>query len=180
MIREAITFAEKAHAGAVRKGTKIPYIVHPLETAVIVALMTGDEEVIAAAVPHDVVEDTPVTGEEIAQLFGRRVASLVLEETDDKSQCWKVRKARKLEMIRHASLAAKMITLGDKLSNMRSTAQDYLTLGDKLWERFNEKNKSSHGWYYWGMAEGLKELEHYPAYQEYVELCRLVFGDRPF
>ena len=72
-------------------------------------------------------------------------------------------------MIRHASLAAKMITLGDKLSNMRSTAQDYLTLGDKLWERFNEKNKSSHGWYYWGMAEGLKELEHYPAYQEYVE-----------
>lgn len=62
MIRKAAEFAAKAHEGAVRKGSRIPYIYHPMEAAVIVAQMTEDEEVIAAAYLHDVLEDTAVTG----------------------------------------------------------------------------------------------------------------------
>lgn len=49
MIGEAAAFADKAHKGAFRKGTKIPYITHPMETAVIVSAFTDDEEIIAAA-----------------------------------------------------------------------------------------------------------------------------------
>ena len=49
MIDKAITFATKAHEGQFRKGTKLPYIVHPLEVGVIVSRMTQDKEVIAAA-----------------------------------------------------------------------------------------------------------------------------------
>ena len=54
---EAVAFAMKAHEGAFRKGTKVPYIVHPLETAVIVSMMSEDEELVCAAILHDVVED---------------------------------------------------------------------------------------------------------------------------
>ena len=61
MIQEAVNFAERAHRGAVRKGSRIPYITHPLEAAVIAASITDDPEVIAAAVLHDVLEDTDVT-----------------------------------------------------------------------------------------------------------------------
>ena len=77
MIEEAAEFAREAHRGMFRKGTEIPYIVHPIETAVIVASFTDDEEVIAAALLHDVVEDTDVTGEELEHRFGPRVAGLV-------------------------------------------------------------------------------------------------------
>ena len=93
MIKEAAEFAAKAHEGAVRKGSQIPYITHPLETAVIVSLMTEDEEVIAAALLHDVIEDAGIKKEEIEARFGSRVAELVADETEDKSLGWMERKA---------------------------------------------------------------------------------------
>ena len=57
MIDDAIEFATKAHEGQFRKGTRRPYIVHPIEVADIVSAMTNDEEVICAAVLHDTIED---------------------------------------------------------------------------------------------------------------------------
>ena len=84
MIKEAAAFAAEAHKGAVRKGSNIPYMTHPAETAVIVAMMTEDEEVITAALLHDVIEDAGITEEEIKDKFGARVASLVAAESEDK------------------------------------------------------------------------------------------------
>ncbi|MFR5601248.1 MAG: HD domain-containing protein [Lachnospiraceae bacterium] len=176
MLKEAVAFAAKAHEGAVRKGTTIPYITHPMETAVIVSLMTSDEEVIAAAVLHDVLEDTAVTIEQLREKFGTRVAELVLSETEDKRKSWKERKAWGIRRAREASREGKIMMLGDKLSNLRSTARDYLLLGEQIWERFNEKDKAMHAWYYCGIADALKDLEPYPAYQEFVMLCKKVFG----
>ena len=60
----------EARMGQFRKGTQIPYILHPLEAAAIVGTMTTEPEVIAGAVLHDVVEDTDTTIDEIAELFG--------------------------------------------------------------------------------------------------------------
>lgn len=65
MVEKAAAFAAKSHEGTYRKGSKIPYIVHPLETAVIVTVMAADEELICAALLHDVVEDAGVTEEEL-------------------------------------------------------------------------------------------------------------------
>ena len=62
------------------KGSNIPYMTHPAETAVIVAMMTEDEEVITAALLHDVIEDAGITEEEIKDKFGARVASLVQQK----------------------------------------------------------------------------------------------------
>lgn len=86
MIDEAIEFASKAHEGQFRKGTRRPYIVHPVEVAEIVATMTADEEIICAAVLHDTIEDCKEVTEEILKLrFGERVASIVAQESEDKS-----------------------------------------------------------------------------------------------
>ena len=68
-----------------------------------------------------------------------------------------------------------MITLGDKLSNIRAIYRDYSTIGDELWKRFNQKDKSEHAWYYKTIAELLSELSSTFAYKEYVELVNKVF-----
>ena len=72
MVKKAAAFAERAHRGAVRKGTAIPYITHPLEAAVIVASITEDQELIAAALLHDVMEDAGVSREKLKAEFGSR------------------------------------------------------------------------------------------------------------
>ena len=86
MIGEAAVFAERAHRGVFRKGTDIPYITHPMEAAVIVSAFTDDEEMIAAALLHDVMEDAGVTRGELEQAFGPRVAWLVMDESEDKME----------------------------------------------------------------------------------------------
>ena len=63
MIQKAAAFAAKAHEGALRKGSNMPYIVHPKEVAAIVAVMGGEPEAIAAAYLHDVIEDAGITYE---------------------------------------------------------------------------------------------------------------------
>ncbi len=176
MVEKAVAFATKSHEGTFRKGTKIPYIVHPLETAVIVALIVTDEDMICAALLHDVVEDTGVTEAELKEKFGPRVAGLVMEETEDKTKCWKERKSATLEHLEQASRESKILVLADKLSNLRATARDYYLMGDDLWLRFNEKDKLEHAWYYNGIAKRLTGLEEFPAYQEYIKLCEKVFG----
>ena len=176
MIEEAAAFAERVHRGTFRKGTTIPYIVHPMETAVIVSGFTDEEEMIAAALLHDVVEDAGVTGEELEARFGCRVKELVLAESEDKSKSWEQRKAFTLSHLADSSRDVKILALGDKLSNMRSTARDYMVIGDAVWERFNVKEKKMHAWYYCGIADALEELSTHFYYDEYMLLCRKVFG----
>lgn len=177
MVEKAAAFAGEAHKGVFRKGTNIPYITHPLEAAVIVSAFTDDEEMIAAALLHDVVEDAGVTRGELEQIFGPRVAGLVMDVSEDKRRTWQERKGSTVRHLVTASREIKILSLGDKLSNMRCTARDYLIVRDAIWERFNEKDKKKHAWYYWGIAHALKELEAHIYYQEYVLLCREVFGD---
>lgn len=176
MIRKAAEFAAKAHEGMLRKGGKMPYIYHPMEVALLVSRMTKDEEVIAAAYLHDILEDTAVTAQELEQEFGSRVLKLVLAETENKALTWEERKAETIHHLESASLEVKLLTLADKLSNLRATARDYLVMGDKIWERFNEKRKACHGWYAKGILDGLQDLEKYPAYQEFKDLYQYVFG----
>ena len=81
IVEKAISFAAKAHQGLPRKGTQTPYILHPLEAAAIVSSLTDDLEVIAAAILHDVLEDTPITEERLRAEFGDRIADWVSAES---------------------------------------------------------------------------------------------------
>jgi GTP diphosphokinase / guanosine-3',5'-bis(diphosphate) 3'-diphosphatase len=176
MIQKAAEFAEKAHEGKFRKGTSVPYIVHPLETAAIVSGMTGDEEVICAALLHDVIEDAGVTYEELEKQFGARVAGLVQAESEDKTKSWQERKQTTVLHMETASVEVKMICLGDKLSNLRSTAADLLLKGESVWEKFREKDKRKHEWYYRSIYARLSGLGKETAYAEYGMLLQKIFG----
>ena len=121
----AASFAAQKHTGQKRKGERgEPYINHPLEVANLIANIGGidDIDVLMAAVLHDTVEDCGVTGEEIALLFGEKVAGYVLEVTDDKSLPKAERKRLQVEHAPHLSQGAKIVKLADKISNINDIA----------------------------------------------------------
>lgn len=182
ILDKAIIYAVKSHSGSFRKGTSTPYITHPIEAVSIVATMTNDQRVLAATALHDVVEDTEVTIDDIRKDFGDTVVRLVAAESENKRDSlppkttWKIRKQETLDHLKNATKEEKMIALGDKLSNMRAIYRDYYTVGDKLWERFNQKDKTEHAWYYKAIAELLSDLGDTFAYNEYVELVNKIFN----
>jgi myo-inositol-1(or 4)-monophosphatase len=181
LLDRAIVFAVRAHAGTERRGKGFPYIVHPLEAVEIVATMTADQELLAAAALHDTVEDTDVTVEQLRAEFGDRIASLVASESDivvegaSEEQSWHARKQAAIDRLARASHDAKMVALGDKLSNMRAIARDYATQGDKLWNLFHAKDPKDHEWHYRGLADALRELKDTFAFQEFEQLINQVF-----
>ena len=181
LLDRAILFAVKAHSGTERRGKGFPYIVHPMEAMEIVATMTSDQELLAAAVLHDTVEDTSVTIEEIKREFGERIATIVENESDkeykDKSEeeSWHERKRAAIENLAKASHDAKIVALGDKLSNMRAIWRDYKVKGDELWKIFHVTDKKEHEWHYRGLADSLRELQDTFAFKEFQSLINEVF-----
>lgn len=118
-----IRFATAAHGDQKRKYTGEPYIVHPLDVAERVARVGGSDEMIAAAVLHDVVEDTPRTIDEIEVAFGNEIADLVWWLTDVSTPADGNRAMRKERDRLHISIApyaAKTIKLADLISNTLS------------------------------------------------------------
>lgn len=172
---KAVKFAIDAHRGGERKGKGYPYILHPMEAAIVVSSLTTDPEMLAAAMLHDTVEDTPVTIEQIRQEFGDRVASLVHHETSPlpHDAPWRDRKRAQADQITSAPRDSKIVALGDKLSNLRAIVADYHQLGDALWQRFKAPNgKEDIHWYYTILADALKDLAGTPPYEEYQELLK--------
>lgn len=183
LVDKAIVFATRAHQGTERRGKGFPYIVHPLEAMTIVATITNEPDLLAAAVLHDTVEDTDVTLDELRQEFGEHIASLVADETDvkhtpdGKKLTWKERKQRDMDNLRAASREVKIVAIGDKLSNMRAIARDYRQKGDALWQIFRVKDKATHAWRYKGLRDALQELKDTFAFQEFDQLVEEIFGE---
>lgn len=124
---EAVSFAAKKHHKQKRKGADgEPYVNHVLEVANLLANVGGvaDYDVLIAAVLHDTVEDTATTNEEIKERFGAAVAALVAEVTDDKSLPKARRKELQIEHAPHLSTGARLIKLGDKISNVRDVSEN--------------------------------------------------------
>ena len=183
LVSEAIAFAVKAHDGMRRKKSDAPYILHPMEAAVIVGTMTDDQNLIAAAALHDVVEDAGITIEEIEAEFGKRVRELVESETEDKradlppESTWHIRKEESLSVLKNTDdIAVLMVWLGDKLANMRSIYRDWKIEGDAMWQRFNQKDVNQQAWYYRSIVELTERLCDTSAWLEYKTLTELVFG----
>lgn len=172
---KAAKFAIDAHCGAERKGKGYPYILHPMEAAGIVASLSTDPELLAAAILHDTVEDTDVTIEQIRKEFGDRVAALVHRETSPlpHEAPWRDRKKAQADLIAASPRDSKIVAIGDKLSNLRTIVADYRQIGDTLWQRFRApKGKEDVVWYYTILADALKELSGTEPYKEYLELLR--------
>ncbi len=154
-IDSAVEVAAKAHRNQLRKGTDIPYIVHPIGVGLILLRTGCPEEVIAAGILHDILEDTAVTYEYLKDNFNDRIADLVTACSEpDKSLPWEERKQHTLEFIKTATLEVRTIVCADKLHNLRSIAADYRKVGEELWKRF-KRGRPEQEWYYRSLAETL-------------------------
>ena len=182
LVDKAIKFAVDAHANTERRGKGFPYVIHVLEAMEIVATITNDPELLAAAALHDTVEDTDVTVDQIRAEFGERIAGLVDAETTEmvagltETESWRMRRESSIKRLAASSRDAKIVAMGDKLSNMRAIAHDYRQIRDELWNRFHAPNgKLDYAWYYQGLGDALKDLSNTDAHFEYCALFKKVF-----
>jgi guanosine-3',5'-bis(diphosphate) 3'-pyrophosphohydrolase len=122
LVLDALDFAASKHRDQRRKDANAsPYINHPIQLARVLAVEGKiiDEQVIAAAILHDTIEDTETTPDELKHRFGITVASVVEEVTDDKSLPKAVRKQLQIDHAPHVSRRAKLVKLADKICNVR-------------------------------------------------------------
>ena len=181
LVSEAIIFAVEAHDGMRRRKSDAPYVLHPMEAAVIVGTMSDDQNLIAAAALHDVVEDAGITIDEVEQRFGKRVSAGRVRNGKQAEELppeatWQIRKEESLQVLRDArDPAVLMVWLGDKLANMRAIYRDWKVEGDALWQRFHQSDPAVQAWYYTTIAELTKPLAHTAAWEEYKTLTDRVF-----
>lgn len=161
-IQLAINEAAVLHREQKRKGADIPYVTHLFAVAVILSNYTDDEDVIAAGLLHDTLEDVPgYTQEDIEKSFGERVASIVKEVTEEKytgqneKATWQKRKEGYLEKLKYDSEEAMLVCAADKIHNLSSMIEGFKAQGEKYLENFN----SSSGDKLWFYEEVLKVLE---------------------
>ena len=166
LVENAIVFATEKHKNQFRKGTKIPYIVHPIDVMQILRENDADEITIAAGLLHDTIEDAGVTYDEILTLFGKEVADIVIDESEHKEMPYRTRKAEHMQRLKNASKRSKMVTCADKLSNIKNTYLDLKYYGEKTWDKFNG-TKEDLRWYYSLALDSLKEIGDMPMYQEF-------------
>jgi len=138
LVRRALAFAVERHAGQRRKGDGKPFIVHPIAVGRILAKEGMADEVVAAGILHDVLEDTPTTAAELERLFGKRVALLVEEVTEPgRRHSWEQRKRAYLRHLNKASRGALAISCADKLHNTASLLAAYRREGPVVFDRFS-------------------------------------------
>lgn len=119
IVLRALEFAALAHEGQRRRGAaQVPYISHPAAVGLILARAGFEDSVVAAGVLHDVIEDTPVTAEELTLHFGDVITQIVLGASEDKSLAYDVRKAQYAQQIRSASHEVKAVSSADKIANL--------------------------------------------------------------
>jgi GTP diphosphokinase / guanosine-3',5'-bis(diphosphate) 3'-diphosphatase len=125
MLIGALAFAADKHRNQRRKDAEAsPYINHPIMLAKILSVEGGVEDglVLCAAVLHDTIEDTETSYDELAERFGREIADVVREVTDDKSLPKAERKQLQIDHAPRLSRAAKLVKLADKIANLRDVA----------------------------------------------------------
>lgn len=169
-IVEAFRFAYNIHRKQFRKGTEVPYIVHPMGVAAIVGANGGDEDQVIAALLHDAVEDGCGldTLNEIREIFGNRVAEMVMACSDAVSHPkppWHERKTDFLKSIRRAPEEVRLILLADKFYNATAIVTDLRACGDSVWKRFTA-GRDDTLWYYAELVRALGDGWNHPVLDE--------------
>lgn len=147
----AINKATWAHRHQTRKGSGLPYILHPYSVMCIAGQATSDEDILIACLMHDVIEDVPeeYSAGQMRMDFGDRVLSIVLGVTkNDSLPKWQDRADAYLHHLEYeASDESVIVSCADKIHNLMSILQDYDKIGDKLWNRFNADKERQIWWY---------------------------------
>jgi (p)ppGpp synthase/HD superfamily hydrolase len=167
---EALVFATQLHAKQTRKGTTIPYISHLLAVTALVLENGGNEDEAIAALLHDSIEDQGGASmrEEVRQRFGDKVVEIVDGCTDSDvfpRPPWRERKEAYIAHISQASARVRLVSAADKLHNARAILEDYRTVGEALWKRFNG-GKEGTLWYYRAVVDALRKAGTTPLIEE--------------
>lgn len=150
-LRKAAWAHEKS--GQHRKGTDIPYIIHPVGVMIIASNVTDDENILVACLMHDVLEDVRADiydEDKMREEFGNRVVEIVKNITKDGDKPdWRDRANDYLQHLEYsASDEAVIVSASDKIHNLLSILADYSTYGDELWNRFSTKSSADQLWWY--------------------------------
>ncbi|MCL2875370.1 MAG: HD domain-containing protein [Betaproteobacteria bacterium] len=153
---KAASIAEYAHEAQFRKGSNMPYIIHPTAVAKIVSQYSDNENAVAAAYLHDVLEDVPSDKYSEAQMaidFGKRIVEIVKAVSENKrageqEKPWAKRKQYYIEhLIALKDADALLVSAADKIHNLSSMLSDYKNKGDKLWGIFNAPKEKQLAYY---------------------------------
>ncbi|WP_223699869.1 HD domain-containing protein [Sutcliffiella deserti] len=179
LIDKAIVVATRAHQDQYRKGTNIPYIVHPYSVGMILQKEDCAEDIICAGILHDTVEDTDVTLERIQEEFNENIARIVEGCSEpNKKETWEARKRQTIEHIKRVDIEIGYVICADKIHNLQSIREDIQIEGDKVWTRF-KREKEYQEWYYYGIVASFHENEHMknkPIFYNLEKLVNLVFS----
>jgi len=142
LVRRAHDLARRAHEGNKRKGSGLPQFTHPVAVAEIVAAHGFAAHVIAGALLHDVVEDTPLEIEDLEGRFPDRVLAIVRDLTEPardgpRSATWEHRKHAKLRGLREARDESLAVCAADRLHNLRALLPEAERRGAAAWEPFS-------------------------------------------
>jgi len=180
-IFDAIEFAVKAHSGRFRKGTNIPYIIHPLGVAKILIENGLPEEIVIAGILHDTIEDTSMTIDDIRKVFGDKVAQLVKDASEpDKDDTWEDRKRHTIDFLKTASTDVVLVSLADKIDNIKAIREDYSKVGESIWSRF-KRPKEQQQWYYQALVDVFARRNENETtvslYKQFASQVQAVFGN---
>jgi len=148
LLYKAIHEAARLHDGQRRKVVELPFVVHPFSVGFILAQYTDDEEVIAAGILHDTLED--VKGYEYRDLrasFGNRVADIVMGVTEYQDGSWRDIRQFYLNTLRVGTDEAVMVSCADKIHNILSTIEGVEKFGTGMWEKFHA-TPADYLWFY--------------------------------
>ncbi|MCM3666236.1 HD domain-containing protein [Mesobacillus subterraneus] len=165
-IYKALEIAAMAHEGQYRKNTKIPYIAHPVAVGMILQKAGYSEEMVAAGILHDTIEDTELTIADIEREFGTEIAAIVAGCSEpDKSLFWEERKEHTIEFLKTAPVEIRVVACADKLHNVKSIRTDEEQNGDTVWTRFR-RGKVQQEWYYRNVIGSLGYASKFPLLEE--------------
>lgn len=153
-IIESYEYAKLHHKGQFRKGTSKPYINHCVEVASILFENGYSEDIVISGMLHDVVEDTKVTILDVEKKFGKKIANIIRNVSENKSSelSWSERKVKYLRRLTNTSEESIVVSAADKLHNITETFQEWLEIGDMVFEKFNA-GKDSQKWFYRSLTD---------------------------
>ncbi len=172
-IDKALRIAVEAHKGQIRKGDGSPYITHPLMVAFKLQKYNFPNEVIAAALTHDVLEDTDYPEEKLKEELGDEVLEIVKAVTNDDSLEWEEKKKQYIETVRKGPEGAKAVCIADKIHNLESLLAAYKEQGPDLFNKFNRGRKEKI-WFETEVLKMAKETWQHPLVDEYEKLIEIL------
>lgn len=168
LYEEALKLSVRAHEGQVRKHDGSPYIIHPVMVAHILAQAGFEEVVVAAALVHDVLEDTPVTVDELRATLGDEVVRIVTAVSEDTTLPWEERKAAYVAAVVAANESVWAVSVADKIHNAVDFTQSHAEKGPDAWKVFN-RGKEKKLWFERLLLRELRKVWSHPLLDNYQE-----------